>query len=364
MNELQAVLDLFCSAVGKDQQCAMATVVECYGSTYRRPGARLLITEEGAMAGNVSAGCLESDIREHAYRVLGSGSNVLVEYNTGATAEHSPWELGLGCGGVTRILVEHLPPDALYMTALRRCLETQEAALLCTRVSMASSSPARVQTVRCLERYVADTPAGHLDLPCALPEDIAHKTFSWSAAEPASDTACDERIYFEQLVPPPAVLIFGAGQDVVPVVDMTSMLGWPTVVVDPQARRASLDVFAKAKRVFLARPESFARAICLRGQFMGLVMSHDFETDLAALRYLSASPSTYIGLLGPQQRTARLLERLHASISRFSADRIHGPVGLDIGAETPEEIALSIVAEMQAVVSGRAGTSLRSGWQQ
>jgi xanthine/CO dehydrogenase XdhC/CoxF family maturation factor len=166
------------------------------------------------------------------------------------------------------------------------------------------------------------------------------------------------KVFFETLLPPVPLVLFGAGQDALPVVELARDLGWWTEVVDPQARPASRSRFALADRVTLSRPEDIGAHVTLTPRTMALLMSHNYAHDLAMLRFLLASPARYIGVLGPRKRTERMLRDL-APIEGAGLARLHAPAGLDIGANGPVEIALSIIAEMRAVLDGRRGGKLR-----
>jgi xanthine dehydrogenase accessory factor len=171
-------------------------------------------------------------------------------------------------------------------------------------------------------------------------------------------------MFIETLMPPVPLIIFGAGHDALPVVELARGLGWQTEVVDPQARPISLSRFAMADRVTLSRPEDVAAEVVITPRTLTLLMSHNYSHDLALLRFLLASPARYIGVMGPRKRTERMLSELAANEERLRLEeadmsRLYSPVGLDIGANAPSEIALSIVAEMRAVLDRRRGSSLR-----
>ena len=374
MNEVRALVGAFKEACAGGERCALATVVSVEGSSYRRPGARMLVREGGASTGTVSAGCLEGDVIEHAKRVIKSGRAALVEYDTASTGEEMAWGLGLGCNGVVRVLVEPLAPGSLYIEALRRSCEAQ-----------ADAAPVRVATV--YQHAPSGPTAATLETGARLVIDgggeVGRERLSGEAAAMLEGEVralwfggvanCAQifdwdggtlKVFVETLLPPVPLVVFGAGHDALPVVELARGLGWQTEVVDPQARPASRSRFAAADRVTLARPEEVAARVRVTPRTLALLMSHNYSHDLALLRFLLASPARYIGVMGPRKRTERMLGELDASEDLFRPEeadlaRLHAPAGLDIGANTPAEIALSIIAEMRAVLEGRSGGSLR-----
>jgi xanthine/CO dehydrogenase XdhC/CoxF family maturation factor len=372
MNELRAIVEAFDAATAKRERCALATVVSVDGSSYRRPGARMLIGEGGGSTGTISAGCLEADVIEHARRVIDTASPQLLEYDTTSANEDIVWGLGLGCNGVVRVLVEPVDGDSIPIAALRRSSGPGPR-----------SEPVLLATVYRRDRagwgVAADVHIGaHLTI--APDHTVAHDGMSPAVAAAltpvlqfptTSPVASGSRVhdvegtvvtaFVERLLPPVRLVIFGAGQDAVPVMESAHALGWQVEVADPRCRPASLDRFAKAA-VRLTRAEDFP-AVAIDAQTAALVMSHDYAQDLAALARLVGSPASYIGVMGPRKRTVQMLGDLATrglvSDEDETLARLHAPAGLDIGANGPAEIALSIVAEARAVLAGRQGGLLR-----
>jgi xanthine/CO dehydrogenase XdhC/CoxF family maturation factor len=371
MNELRAIVEAFDAATARGERCALATVVSVDGSSYRRPGARMLIGEGGGSTGTISAGCLEADVIEHAQRVIETASPQLLEYDTTSANEDIVWGLGLGCTGVVRVLVEPVDDDSIPIEALRRASGPGSR-----------SAPIPLATVYRRDgagwRGGADVQIAHLTI--APDHTAVHDGMSPAVAAAlgpflqvltASLVASSSRVhdvdgtivttFVERLLPPVRLVVFGAGQDAVPVVDSAHALGWQVEVVDPRCRSASLDRFANAA-VRLTRPEDFP-AVEIDAQTAALIMSHDYAQDLAALARLVGSAAPYIGVMGPRKRTVQMLGDLaargHVSDADETLARLHAPAGLDIGANGPAEIALSIIAEARAVLAGRHGGMLR-----
>lgn len=341
MNEAQALVEAFDAANLRGERCALATVVSVEGSSYRRPGARMLVREGGTSTGTISAGCLESDVVEHAKRVMETGEARLVEYDTAPTSDEMAWGLGLGCGGIVRVLVEPLAAGSLYVEALRRS-------------QVAPISVATLYECTPGARLVLDE-EGNVSHE-KLSDEMAARLESEVRA-PSRGGMASIKVFIETLLPPVPLVVFGAGNDALPIVELARGLGWRTEVVDPQARPASRSRFAMADRITLSRPEDVGRHVTITPRTMTLLMSHNYAHDVAMLRFLLASPARYIGVMGPRQRTERMLWELEAS--KVDLARLHSPAGLDIGANGPAEIALSIVAEMRAVLEGRRGGMLR-----
>ena len=375
MNEVRALVEAFDEASARGERCALATVVSVEGSSYRRPGARMLVREGGASTGTISAGCLEADAVEHARRVIRSGEAVLVEYDTASTSDEMAWGLGLGCNGVVRVLVEPLAPGSAYVEALRRsCGARAEDAPLsvATVYQHAPSGPAhaaaRVEIGGRL--FVGEDGEARREkmgdgLASLLESDVrAASRAGATGARVYEVEGGAVKVFFETLSPPVPLVVFGAGHDALPVVELARSLGWQTEVVDPQARPASLSRFALADRVTLARPEEVAARVSVTPRTLALLMSHNYSHDLELLGFLLASPARYVGVMGPRKRTERMLSELAARDAAFrlgeeERERLYSPAGLDIGANSPAEIALSLVAEMRAVLDGRRGGRLR-----
>lgn len=361
----------FDAATVRGERCAVATVVSVAGSSYRRPGARMLVGEAGTRAGTISAGCLESDVIAHAQRAIRTSAATLAEYNTTSGSDEMAWGLGLGCNGIVRVLVEPVGSRSLYLEALRRsdaaCVSV--ATVYQCAPSERTSAPARPATVaRLVISEEGDLRHENMSgaMAAMLESEVRALTHGGgrSAARSWDVDGVTPEIFIETLRPPIRLVVFGAGPDALPVVEFAHALGWRTEVVDPQARPGSRSRFAAADRVVLSRPEDVGTRVSITPRTMTLLMSHDYAHDLVLLRFLLASPARYIGVVGPRTRTERMLRQLAAADEPFrreatTLERVHAPAGLDIGADGPAEIALSIVAEMRALLDGRRGGLLR-----
>jgi xanthine/CO dehydrogenase XdhC/CoxF family maturation factor len=362
MTELQRLFLAYDQHRAAQRPCALATVVEVLGSAYRRPGARMLVTEDGELTGAISGGCLEGDARQRARRAIFQGEPALVTYDT--RDEDDPRHgLGPGCQGVVRILLEPLdfanPDNPLEL--LRGFAQHPTPAVLATVFETdASGLKAAVgQRVLLTETgVVRGTPL--LAAPLA---EAARATLAQGQPQILSiqTDAGPVRASLEVLRPPLRLVVYGAGNDAQPLVHLAASLGWHITVVDGRPNLATAARFPEAAEVRIvpvreletATPDPLAYHVLL---------SHNYAYDLAALQTLLASSAPYIGLLGPRLKAQRLLDELDAFPTaqvQLLRERLHSPIGLDLGSETPEEIALAIVAEIQAQHSGRQGRPLR-----
>ncbi|HLL75361.1 MAG TPA: XdhC family protein [Pyrinomonadaceae bacterium] len=376
MNEVRALIEAFDEACVRGERCALATVVSVEGSSYRRPGARMLVCEGGASTGTISAGCLESDVIEHAKRVIKAGEALLVEYDTASTTEEMVWGLGLGCNGIVRVLVEPLAPSSLYIEALRRSCGAHAEVATVSVATVYQHTPSelapdegRVETGARL--FINDQGEGSREklsdrVASVLESEVRTLSLGGetSGARVYGVDGGSVKVFVETLLPPVPLVVFGAGHDALPVVELARGLGWQTEVVDPQAHPASRPRFVMADRVTLSRPEDVAARVSITPRTLTLLMSHNYSHDRALLGFLLASPARYIGVMGPRKRTERMLSELAAGkdmprLEEAGLARLHSPAGLDIGANAPAEIALSIIAEMRAVLDGRRGGMLR-----
>ena len=364
MTETQSIIEAYRRAKTKNVRAALATVVRVNGSAYRRPGARMLLTEDGRTTGVVSGGCLDGDVRERAARVMRTGRPTVVRYDT-TTDEDVVWGLGLGCNGVVDVLIEPANESADHlMRFLEKCSHAQHRAAFATVIRSETNARLPVGSRVFLCPDGGFTTDGN---PEVLPSTrilsdlqvAVHSGLSFVAQYEANGTL---DVFIEAVAAPLRLVIFGAGADASPLVEMAQRLGWLATVVDTHARARSLERFAEADAVVLCRPEDLAVRVPLVGSTAAVVMTHNYVHDLEVLNVLLSKPLRYVGCLGPRHRTDRLLSQLRdapGTVQTSWHGPLHAPVGLDVGAETPSEIALSIVAEILAVTRGRTGGPLQ-----
>jgi xanthine/CO dehydrogenase XdhC/CoxF family maturation factor len=325
----------------------------------------MLVTEDGEVTGAISGGCLERDVRRYATWVLQSGEAKHLVYDSTDYAGEADDPFALGCNGVVEILVERLLPDDAYMEFLRSCVRGQQSGVVAT---VFASGPNAATLIGSRLLWRPDREALQLRIADrgqvrALTES-ARSVFASgisSARTLAFDTG-SAAACFEIVEPPPQLAIFGGGYDAVPVVALAKAVGARVIVVDARSGYATPSRFPTADRLMAVAPMAAIKALALNGKSMAVVMHHNYREDLAALEALLPTPIPYLGVLGPKRRTARLVADLMArgvAVTPAQLARLYSPVGLDLGAETPEEVALSIVSEMKAVLAGRRGASSR-----
>jgi xanthine dehydrogenase accessory factor len=337
---LGPLLPLFDRERATGNAVALGVLVHTAGSTYRKPGALIVIASNGDYSGLLSGGCLEGDLREHALSVIETGEPRIVCYDMFGP-EDLLWGLGIGCEGAMKILLLRAGPERDWqpLTHLSRALSSYTPTAI--GITLESSAP--------------EWPLGAIWLPdgnCA-PEIQAALTESARTGRPgvAEGTSPHWKVFSLPLSLPPKLLIMGAGPDAAPIVEFATRVNWKVTLVDHRPAYADPTHFPLAERVVLARPEELATVVELKHFAAAVVMSHHLPSDLSYLRSLALAPIPYVGLLGPAPRRAKLLSDLGDSAQQLRA-RLHGPVGLALGGRGPESIALAIVAEIHAFLHG------------
>jgi xanthine dehydrogenase accessory factor len=306
-------------APGAHASRVLATVVATAGSTYRKPGARMLLMANGSYIGLLSGGCLESDLQIHAREVLESGTARAFHYDTRGP-DDTLFGVGAGCEGSMRVLLEPAGPMSPAEAALAAAGQTTRSGESTSLVMVHDSAQLRLGTYRADQELSADERS---------------------------------RAFVQQLAPPPHLLICGAAPDAETVVSVARALGWRVSVVD---HRPAYGVAARfpGAALHIANPKMLRAEIDLSRCHAAVVMSHHLSSDEMYLRELAdAGVPAYVGLLGPKARRNRLEQELGPRLEKLNG-RIRGPVGLDIGATTPEGIALAIVGQIHAWLARRS----------
>jgi xanthine/CO dehydrogenase XdhC/CoxF family maturation factor len=316
-HELHLLLPFYADSRAAGEPVALAVVLRTAGSTYRKPGACMLIARDGRFAGLLSGGCLEGDLRDHAARVIDSGGSTLVRYDMRGP-DDLLWGLGSGCEGAMDILLARVGPAEGW----------QPLEALATAHAREESFAFGLELPR-------DTDAG-------------------AGTQVVLDPRDDPGLFVVRIAPPPHVLLLGGGPDALPVAELARFLGWRLSVADHRSAYCAPGRFPGSTRVIACRADELARHCDLSRVDAAVVMSHHMDSDRAYLAALAACAVPYVGLLGPQPRRERLLAEL-GELAAPLHSRLRAPIGLDIGAQSPRTIALAIAAEIQATLAGRDG---------
>lgn len=349
-------------------QAVLATVVKVEGSAYRRPGARMLIPLYGGTVGTISGGCLESEVAKKAWWLTDSGEPVIRRYSTATQDDDDDQEaaltFGLGCNGTVHVLLErHSAAKPLAVLGLlRRVRESGQAGAVATVIGSYRNARVRVGDRLSLHPSLSDS--GRL-LDAALDAEVRadlQRTLNdgRSSLRSYRDMRGEIEVFCEYLAPQRRLVIFGAGHDAQPLVHMAKLLDWHVTVVDGRAHFARAERFPDADRVLQvdARPPYDLHA--LTDGAMVAIMSHSYSQDRHWLGSVLQGSPAYIGQLGPRDRTERLLDEIRQHSPQLPAlGRLHYPIGLDIGGDTPESVATAILAEMTAVINQRTGGMLK-----
>ena len=332
-----------------EEPLVLATVYETAGSTYSKAGHRILLSAKGDYRGLVSGGCLEGDLAERARAVVATAQAVAVTYDLRDSADDL-WGLGVGCNGLLRVFLQPLLPQNDYQpfaAIAERLAGTRAAGLAVViesgRADLAAGATAVVDDSG--QRVFGAAAAAAAPL-CAA----ARSAQQSGTAKLATEAGC--RILSAPLRPIPRLLVLGGGLDAIPLVGMANELGWWVSVADHRPGYLARGGFERARQVVLVEPGKLAASLPLADFDAIVVMSHHLATDRQYLAELAPIKTRYLGVLGPRARRDRLLSEI-ADVAPQLRDRLKGPVGLDIGADSPESIALSILSELQSTLSTR-----------
>lgn len=367
MAERREILEMW--RRGQDASAVLATLVRVEGSSYRRPGARMYIQPTG-YAGSISGGCLEGEVARKAAWIARHGAAVerySTLYDEAAPADSREIPYGLGCGGVLDLLLE---PIALPETqAMLLALEAAErGAIFVSATLLPSGSVANQKLVRAIlrKRSSKDTPDSSTpffvseNLDAAIQSALVTLAANATATETVSITldGASRSVYVEEILPPQRLVVFGAGQDATPLVAMAHLLGWRVAVADGRAWMAQPARFPQAEQV-LALGEDAANLadLGLTSDDAVAILTHSFDQDRSLLRRLLPMELRYVGLLGARNRSQLLLKEVAQQLGWTPEEclrRVHAPIGLDLGGDSPQSVALTIMAEIQAVLHRKA----------
>lgn len=340
------------SAVDREK-AVLATVVHVKGSAYRRPGARMLILPDGRRLGTISGGCLETDVARKAAWWTMNGQPSLRVYDT--STEDAAWEFGLGCNGVISVLLERAvtAPVEELLGFLRICRQQRRSSVLATVIATSSESACRVgQRLLCVPDGSIGGGLRGTVLEQAIAEEV-RRSFREKSGRLLHLPDCD--VFLEWVGMPQRLVVFGAGHDAQPLVRIAALLGWECVVADGRPAYANPARFPEAKSVRTLPANADISELPIDRETAVVLMTHNFPQDERLLPQILERGPGYLGMLGPRSRSEKLFQNVGLRPENYN---IHSPIGLDIGSQTPEVIALAIVAEIQSVASGRTGGML------
>lgn len=366
MREINHLISAFEEAKQKQMKTALVTVVHVDGSSYRRAGARMLVREDGELTGAISGGCLEGDALRKAMLAISQQQTKLVTYDT-SDEEDAALGLQLGCEGIIQVLFE--PIDTKNQNnpieLLKKAANKRQEAILVTLFCLENKRSAQPGTTLLLQENGNFT--GRI-IYHELEDEIfkdARKALKQKKSIFRNYTTRNNSVtaFIEFLNPPISLVIVGAGNDAIPVMQTADSIGWDVRIVDGRNTHAKPERFTSACQVVVSKPEKVLDEIPVDDYTAFVLMTHNYNYDLALLKALLEKDIPYIGLLGPKKKLDKILNQLEnegMAISNDQLKKIYGPAGLEIGAETPEEIALSIIAEVKVVFSKKNGGSLRN----
>lgn len=320
------------------KRTALVMITDVKGSAYRRPGTKMMMAEDNQMWGTISGGCLEGDVYQWAERAMAQDEPRIQVYDL---TENDMWGLGIGCKGVVEVWIRPLTDNDPFWAEVRRQLERRRP------LTLALAVPAGAQSAVDPDGRVFGDP-----IPPELQAAIqAHRA---SATRLEKVTVAGATYVIDSLLPPDPLVVAGAGHDAVPVVTLASSVGFAVTVLDPRPAFNGPDRFSSPETTFLVQEADAVDPAQLADRFW-VIMNHHQARDEAALKLALDATPRWIGVLGPLSRTREMMEKIGRT---FEDGPIWAPVGLDLGAETPEEVAVSIVAQLMAERRGRGGAPL------
>lgn len=347
---LRAVLD-------NNNDAILVTVIDVEGNGYRRPGAKMLVSASGSATGLVAPQCLDAEIADICRTVSDEGTARLKRFDL-SNEDHDSWGLGVGCDGVITFLFE--PVDESHRPLVAASISST------TLVSLAVLPNDEHDQV---SRFYYETENGfYSNTPTWIQAVLRDRIDDPKQTRPGivadimrPNGAVD--IFVERIEPPPKLVIIGSGNDVRPVVNTAHRAGFQTVVVGFRGGKATIEKFPGADTVLSISPRELTDSIDIDGKTLFVLMTHNFVDDQLSLEMLLDTATPYIGVLGPQTRFQSLIDAMdkEGELTDSERDRVYAPVGLDLGGETPNHIALSIVSEALAVCNNRSANHLRNG---
>jgi len=361
MKDFKAIVTAYQQVDFSQRKAALATVVKVRGSSYRSPGARMLITDDGRWVGSISGGCLEGDALRKARSVMMSKTPMTVTYDTREESNQN-LGIGLGCNGVIDVLIESVDPqdqkNAIEQFA--NLINTKEPMALATIFAGSCGVGEKLLITRSGESTSQFT---NTNLSAQVRVDLKELfDTKKSEAKKYNIDGLDFDVFVELIQPSLSLIIFGGGFDARPVSELAKSLGWNVSVTDECVAHIAPVFFPSADKLSLCQREFIDRDFEIGAYTACILMSHNYEYDRDVLKKLIKTNTPYIGILGPRKRFDKMLKEFNEAgvvLADTDFQRIHSPIGLDIGAEAPDEIALSIISEIQSKFTNRSGGFLK-----
>ena len=366
MKEIREIINAYNKARINEKRLALATLVHLNGSSYRRPGARMIVDEEGQLTGAISGGCLEGDALRKAVFSIHTQRPKLVVYDT-SDEEDATIGIQLGCSGIIQVLFEPIDEtDPLNpIELLKKAIQKRQNTVLVTLYASQIKKGDIVGTSILLEEsgefhnnssfpFVPET------LLQDIKETLTVKKSSFKSYHHNDNTF---NAFLSFISPPISLVIVGAGNDAIPLQSIAETLGWEVTIVDGRHTYAKIERFSSACQIIVSKPEKVLQQIPIDEKTVFVLMTHNYNYDYAILKALLGKNIPYIGALGPKKKLDNMINDLKAEnifLNEKQKNILYGPVGLEIGAETPAEIALSITAEIMSVMNNKKGGSLRN----
>jgi xanthine dehydrogenase accessory factor len=355
MKEFKAIIAEYNKVDFTQRKAALATVVKVRGSSYRSPGARMLITDDGRWVGSISGGCLEGDALRKARQVMTDGKPITVTYDTREESNQN-LGIGLGCNGVIDVLIESAHTS---IQLFEKFVESNEPLALATVFSADSIADKLLLDSSGKEVQSLNNERLNSEVKVDLLKIYENRK---SEAKKYTVEGKEHEVFVELIQPGVKLIIFGGGFDARPVSQLAKSLGWDVEVTDECVAHIAPIFFPTADKLSLCQRDFIDRDFNITPYTACVLMSHNYEYDRDVLKKLIRTETPYIGILGPRKRFDKMQEEFLKQGIELSSDdhhRIHSPIGLDIGAEAPDEIAISIIAEIQTKFTNRNGGFLK-----
>lgn len=362
MNEIQSIIQAYDTFQLEGKKVALATVVQVDGSAYRRPGARMLVSEDGELTGAISGGCLEGDALRKAQTVIFQQKSMLVTYDT-TDEDDQKFGVGLGCNGIIHVLIEPIDyhntinPIELLKIAIQDRVSSRLITVFSVKYSKQEQVGTKVLTKG--DQVFGDINSLENPLLMQIQEELVANDSNHHIIR-KYEAFDDVQVFIESIKPAIRILLFGAGNDTIPVARMADLLGLEVIVIDGRKNLATIQRFPSAMKIITGSGDEVVNQLQKDDNSAALLMTHNFEYEAQVLQDLLSLDLPYVGILGPKKKSEKLIERLERNGLTVNQASIYSPMGLDIGAEGSEEIALSILAEVKAVLAKKQATFLRN----